>query len=65
MSEDKIQPALLSAEHIEQCISLLQYLCEHGDQLVNIPEDQQIALMKAAGLFSRPDRKELKREIKD
>ncbi|MBK9726949.1 MAG: SDR family oxidoreductase [Saprospiraceae bacterium] len=64
MSEDKIQPALLSAEHVEQCISLLQYLCEHGDQLVNIPEDQQIALMKAAGLFSRPDRKELKKRNK-
>lgn len=45
-----------SLEDIEQCIALLQDLVRDAGQLASLPEGQRIALMKATGEISRPDR---------
>ncbi|MEP7196699.1 MAG: SDR family oxidoreductase [Saprospiraceae bacterium] len=61
---DKKEDLNFNADQIEQCIQLLKYYCEHGDQLGNINEDQLIELNKVAGIFSRPDRGERKKRNK-
>ncbi len=54
-----------SSEEIEDCISLLEHLHNNGDQFLGLPEKQRIALMKAAGQLSRPDREERKKRNKE
>ncbi|MCQ2604344.1 MAG: SDR family oxidoreductase [Spirochaetia bacterium] len=54
-------------QDIDTTISLLKKLTEDGAKLAGLTEEQKIALLKAAGQFAHPDRKELKkrnREIK-
>jgi NAD(P)-dependent dehydrogenase (short-subunit alcohol dehydrogenase family) len=53
-----------SPHEIEQCISLLEALVKDTDQLANLSEEQRIALQKAAGVISRPDRAEAKKRNK-
>ncbi len=53
-----------SSEEIEHCIALLVGLIQDTEQLANLPEKQRIALMKAAGEISRPDRAETKKRNK-
>ncbi|MBT3220322.1 MAG: SDR family oxidoreductase [Proteobacteria bacterium] len=48
----------LSSEQIQACIETLEHLVAHGDELIEIPEDQRIALFTAAGRVARPDREE-------
>ncbi len=49
---------------INNCISLLQSLTKDTELLVNLPEEQRIALMQAAGQISRPDRGATKKRNK-
>ncbi len=51
----------LTQQELEQCISILEQLLENGDQLTLLSEEKRIALMKAAGQISRPDRAEIKK----
>ena len=53
-----------SSEEIENCIALLANLVKDTDQLANLPEEQRIALLKATGEISRPDRAERKKRNK-
>ncbi len=53
-----------SSEEIERCISLLKDLVSDTQQLANLPEEQRIALMRATGEISRPDRAESKKRNK-
>ncbi len=53
-----------SKEDIDKLIQLMRYLCDHGDQLAHIPEEQLKELKKASGMFSRPDRHERKKRLK-
>ena len=55
----------LRQEEIDRCILVLQELIEDTDQLFELPEEKRIALLKAAGLLSRPDRDEFERRKKD
>ena len=55
----------LTPEQIAQCIATLQALQADGGQLLNMEEDQRIALLKAAGKLSRPSRDQLIRRRKD
>ena len=55
----------LRQEDIDRCILVLQELIEDTDQLFELPEEKRIALLKAAGLLSRPDRDEFERRKKD
>jgi len=57
--------ANLSQEEIDKCISTLEKLVVDTDQLFDITEDKRVALMKAAGSLSRPNRDEHNRRRKD
>ncbi len=50
-------------EEIEKCISTLESLLKDS-ALAELPAEQRIALLKAAGAISRPDRTEAKRRNK-
>ncbi|NOQ75238.1 MAG: SDR family NAD(P)-dependent oxidoreductase [Crocinitomix sp.] len=54
-----------STEEIEQCISVLNSLLNDTDQLFELPEAQRVALLKAAGLLSRPNKDEFLKRRKD
>ncbi len=44
-----------SSQEIDECISVLETLVKDTKRLVNLPEEQRIALLKVAGeLFSSP-----------
>ena len=57
--------AKLSAEEIEKCILVLNKLVENTNQLFDLPEEQRISLMMAAGSLTRPNRDEFVRRRKD
>lgn len=60
MKEEK-----LSQEEIQSCISILESLTQDTNQLFELSEEQRIALMKAAGLLTRPSREEFLKRRKD
>lgn len=60
--EDK-QP--ISTVEIDKCISVLEQLVNNTNEIFEIPKEQRTALIKAAGLFSRPSREEFSRRKKD
>lgn len=51
-------------EEIADMISRLEDLANDVNQLVHLPEEQRIALMKAAGKISRPHRAEIRKRNK-
>ena len=55
----------ITTQEIDQCIFILNQLIDDTDQIFDIPKEQRIALIKAAGQFSRPDRAEFSRRKKD
>jgi len=55
----------LSKEEIDQCILMLERLVSDNTQVFELPEEKRVALMKAAGLLSRPDREVLTKRRKD
>jgi NAD(P)-dependent dehydrogenase (short-subunit alcohol dehydrogenase family) len=54
-----------SFEEIEKCIAMLESIAKETGELANLPERQRIALLKAAGEISRPDRAERKKRNKE
>ena len=64
MKISKEQKEVLNTVEIENCISVLEHLLENGDQLILLPEEQRIKLMKVAGQITRPDRAEIKKRNK-
>jgi len=61
----------LTPEQIQQCLSVLETLNSDSKQIFDIPKEKRIALIKAAGVLSRPSktelqirRKEARKEIK-
>ncbi len=55
----------LTKEDIANCISVLELLVSETDYIFDIEKEQRIALIKAAGQFSRPNREEFSRRKKD
>ncbi len=55
----------LSQTEIDKCISVLEHLVGDTNQLFDLPEEQRIALMSAAGLLTRPNKDEFARRRKD
>jgi len=55
----------LSQDQIDQCIAILQTLNSDTNQIFEIPKEQRIALITAAGRLSRPSREEYIRRKKD
>ena len=54
-----------SAQEIENCITVLEKLVNNSKQHATLSEQQKIALMKAAGQLSRPNRDEIKKRNKE
>jgi NAD(P)-dependent dehydrogenase (short-subunit alcohol dehydrogenase family) len=52
-------------ETIETCLKVLQSFAEKSEQLTLLTHEQRIALFKAAGTISRPDREEVRKRQKD
>ncbi|MBI4387697.1 MAG: SDR family oxidoreductase, partial [Candidatus Omnitrophica bacterium] len=52
----KIEAAKYSEEEIQACINLLEDLVKNSAQFAYLSHEQKIALLKAAGQISRPDR---------
>ena len=55
----------VSLEEIEKCIVILDRLGKNAHQILELPEEKRIALLKAAGMISRPSRHEFKQQKKD
>jgi len=53
-----------ASEEIEKCILTLESIVEDSGKLADLPAKQRIALLKAAGELSRPDRAEAKKRNK-
>ncbi|MEC5167392.1 NAD(P)-dependent dehydrogenase (short-subunit alcohol dehydrogenase family) [Flavobacterium sp. PL11] len=62
---EDVSPTAITSDEIDKCIAVLGQLNLDTDQIFTIPKLQRIALIKAAGQFSRPDRDELARRKKD
>lgn len=62
--EKQNETDLFSEKAIQEAIDLLEKLNADGAKINAISEEKRIALMKAAGQFSRPDRNELKERNK-
>jgi len=58
------QKKILSKEEVDSAISLLEFLRDNGDQITQLSSEQRVALMRAAGQLSRPDKKEIKKRNK-
>jgi len=54
-----------SNEEIQACIDLLEHFIANSEQLAQLSEVQTIALMKAAGQLSRPNKDELRKRKND
>jgi NAD(P)-dependent dehydrogenase (short-subunit alcohol dehydrogenase family) len=65
----KQDPPIVPKEQIlaalGECIPLLETLAEKSELLSLLPESQRIALIRAAGKISRPDKREIKKRNKD
>ena len=65
LKEEVENKSVVTSEEINKCIAILAQLNANTDQIFDIPKEQRIALIKEAGMFSRPDRDEFSRGIKD
>ena len=63
--DKEIEKKEVTQEDVAQCIATLEALNENTNLIFEIPKDKRIALIMAAGLFSRPSREEFQRRKKD
>ncbi len=52
-------------DDLEHCIKTLQCLVENSQPLALLTKEQRVSLLKAAGILSHPDKKELKKRRKE
>src|SRR5580698_1371548 len=62
---NKILETKYSLEEIQQCIHLLEDFVKNSVELAHLSKEQRIAILKAAGEISRPDRDEIRKRKKD
>jgi NAD(P)-dependent dehydrogenase (short-subunit alcohol dehydrogenase family) len=62
---NKILDAKYTQEEIQRCIHLLDDLVKNSVELAHLTKEQRIAILKAAGEISRPDRDEIRKRKKD
>jgi len=62
---NKIAERKYSLEEIDRCIHLLGDLVKNSVELAHLSKEQRIAILKAAGEISRPDRDEIRKRKKD
>ncbi len=63
-SNEAVKPEV-SNDEIKKCIAVLEKLSVNTNQVFELPEQQRIALMKAAGMLSRPNRDKFQQRRKD
>ncbi|TFG99545.1 MAG: hypothetical protein E4H13_08795, partial [Calditrichales bacterium] len=56
---------IVSQDNIKSCISTLEHLVNNSDALTFLSDDERVALLKAAGQLSRPDRDEIRKRNAD
>ncbi len=64
MENNTKQAKVVTSAEVDQCIGILEQLLNNNEQLLQLSEEQRIALMKTAGQLTRPDRHEIKRRNK-
>lgn len=64
MLEDSKKTSIENMD-VKKCISTLESLLQDTNQLFELPEQERVALMKVAGLLSRPTKDEQDRRRKD
>jgi len=57
--------AAISLEEVDTCISILDKLVANAYQVFELPEEKRVALLKAAGKLSRPNKDEFVKRKKD
>src|SRR5208282_1330013 len=62
---NKILDAKYSIVEIQRCINLLDDLVKNSVELAHLSDEQRIAILKAAGEISRPDRDEIRKRKRD
>lgn len=65
MKEELEHKSGITSEEINRCIAILAQLNTDTNQIFDIPKEQRTALIKEAGMFSRPNREEFSRRKKD
>ncbi|MEA1786862.1 SDR family oxidoreductase [Arenibacter sp. GZD96] len=55
----------ISPEALDQCLGVLQFLAQNPHEVLGLATDKRIAILKAAGILSRPNRDEFKQWKKD
>jgi len=65
MNDTNLFQSEFSKEDITTCLKVLQRFAEQSEQLTLLSQEDRIAMYKAAGTISRPDRKEAKKRHKD
>ena len=55
----------LTKKELARCIAMLERLSSNAGELFELPKDQRIALIKAAGKLTRPNRDEFQQRRKD
>lgn len=61
----KIDAPKYSEQDIRECIEFLEGLADNDVELAHLTKEQRVALMKAAGRISRPDRDQIRKRHKD
>ncbi|WP_166966657.1 SDR family oxidoreductase [Yeosuana marina] len=65
INEDTKPESNISSEEINKCIDILERLVASSNQIFEIPEEQRIALIRASGKLSRPNKMEFVKWKKD
>ena len=55
----------ISLNDVIKSISILEHVVNHSELLTELTHDQRVALFKATGTISRPDKKEIQKRQKD
>jgi NAD(P)-dependent dehydrogenase (short-subunit alcohol dehydrogenase family) len=55
----------ISLNDVKKSIAILEHVVNHSELLTELSHDERIALFKAAGTISRPDKKEIQKRQKD
>ncbi len=63
--KENAENSSLNLKEIDKCITVLEQLIVDTNKIFEIPKEQRIALIKAAGQLSRPSRDEFSRRVKD
>ena len=65
MNENNLITTEFKNEDIETCLKVLESFATKSEQLTLLTHEQRLAMFKAAGSISRPDREEVKKRQKD